>query len=209
MRSDETHDQDDINALLRHLDHPSPPVSAEVIVARARGRKPGWGRWAAGILLVTGLGGVAYAFPGSPVPRWLDAVADAIAGTRNPPVPSDSVTPGVPGALAAGVAVAPGSDFTILFSRTSDSGQIRITMTSEGDVIVRAPGGAATFTSDINRLVVNNQPGSAVFDIAIPGSAPRVAIQIQDRQVFLKDHDQVTVNGATVSSEPYVLPLKP
>ena len=209
MPIDETRDQDDINALLRHLDHPGPPVTVEAIVARARGRRSGWGRWAASILLLMGLGGVAYAFPGSPVPGWLHTVIVAFAGTHNPPAPSGPVPPPVPDAAAAGIAVAPGSDFSILFSRASDSGQVRVSLTSGNDVVVRAPGGAATFTSDINRLVINNQPTSAVFEIEIPNRAPRVAIEVQGRRVFLKDRDEITATGATVSNRQYVLPLNP
>jgi hypothetical protein len=209
MRIDEpTHDQDDINALLRHLDHPGPPVSAEVIIARARGRKPGWRRWAAGILLVTGLGGVAYAVPGSPVPGWVNAVVAAIAGTGNTPAPSGLLPPPVPNEEPAGVAVAPGGDFTILFTRTADSGLARITLTGGSDVVVRAPGGAATFTSDINRLVIDNLPTSAVYEISIPASAPRVGITVQGRRVFVKDHDRITADGAT-SNQQYVIPLTP
>lgn len=209
MPIDDTDDQDDINALLRHLDHPSPPVSAEAIVARARGRRPGWGRWAASILLLMGLGGVAYAFPGSPVPRWLDAVGDAIAGTHHPPTASAPLPPPVPDVAAAGVAVTPGSDFRILFTRASDSGQIRVTLTSGSDVVVRAPGGAATFTSDINRLVIDNQPGSTLFEIAIPRSAPRVEIQVGGHRVLLKDHDRVTADSIIISNDPFVLRLRP
>jgi len=209
MPSDESHEQDDINALLRHLDHPMPPVSAEVIVVRARGRRPGWGRWAAGILLVAGLGGVAYAFPGSPVPRWVDAVVDAITGTGNPPTPANQVTPAAPADAAAGVAVTPGDDFTIRFAHVSDSGQARITLTEDSDIVVRAPGGAATYTSDLNRLVINNQPTSATFEIAIPNRAPRVEIEIQGRRIFLKDHDRITAGRATSVNRQYLLPLKP
>ncbi|HEV8125248.1 MAG TPA: hypothetical protein VGP80_13465 [Gemmatimonadales bacterium] len=210
MRIDEpTHDQDDINALLRQLDHPGPPVSAEVIVARAQGRKPGWGRWAAGILLVAGLGGVAYAVPGSPVPGWVNAVVAAITGPGTPPAPSGPLPPPVPDEAPAGVAVAPGGDFTILFTRTADSGLARITLTGGSDVVVRAPGGAATFTSDIRRLVIDNLPISAVYEISIPAGAPRVEITVQGRRVFLKEGDRVTAEGTTVSSQQYLLPLKP
>lgn len=201
-------DQEDINVLLRQLDHPLQPLSVEAVIARAARRRPGWARWAAGILLVAGVGGVAYAIPGSPVPRWVEAVVDGIAGTRNPPAP-DSVPAPVPDATAAGIAVQPSGDFTIHFSRAAEGSEARITLTGGTDVIVRAPGGSATFTSDVNRLVINNLPTSAVFEIAIPRSASRVEIEVQGRRVFLKDHDRITATHATMFNEQYVLPLSP
>ena len=66
----------------------------------------------------------------------------------------------------------------------------------------------ATFTSDINRLVIDNQPTSAIFEIAIPRSAPRVEIEVHGRRVFLKDRDQVTAGGVTVANQQYLIPLK-
>src|SRR3954464_15498493 len=54
---------------LRLLDHAPPPVSLERIIASGSSRVPGRRRWAAGVVLLLGAAGVAYATPGSPLPR--------------------------------------------------------------------------------------------------------------------------------------------
>ena len=64
-------DEGEILELLRQVDHPLPAVDAEALAARARGIGLVWGRWAAGILLVLGTVGAAYAVPGSPVRGWV------------------------------------------------------------------------------------------------------------------------------------------
>jgi hypothetical protein len=201
-------DQEDINLLLRELDHPRLPVPVAAIIARAQQEKPRWGRWAAAILLVAGLGGVAYAIPGSPVPRWVSAAVGRFAGSPSPPRSPDSVIT-APDAAIAGIAMEPGADFRIVFSHLADGGVARVTLADGTDVIVRAPGGAATFTSDVNRLVIDNQPSTAMFDIVIPRSALRVEIQVAGHRIFLKDHDRVEAGTATISHQQYLLPLKP
>ena len=45
--------------------------------------------------------------------------------------------------------------------------------------------------------------------IEIPNRAPRIAIEVQGRRVFLKDHDEITATGATVAKEQYLISLKP
>lgn len=201
-------DQEDINLLLRQLDHPGPLVPVAAIIAKAREGKPRWSRWAAAILLMAGLGGVAYAIPGSPVPRWVAAAVSRFTGSHRPTPSLDSViTP--PDAAIAGIAMEPGADFRIVFSHLADRGVARVTLDGGTDVIVRAPAGAATFTSDVNRLVIDNQAGTAVFDIMIPRSALRVEIQVAGHRIFLKDHDRIEADSASVSHQQYLLPLKP
>ncbi|MGH7579889.1 MAG: hypothetical protein ACREM9_06935, partial [Gemmatimonadales bacterium] len=99
-----------IFGLLREVDHP--PAEADpcaLLPAAARARR-GWGRWAAGWLLIVLAGGAAYAAPGSPLPGMLDRLIG-----RDPPVrpqrtdqaPDDSVA-----RPSAGIAVTPGNRLT-------------------------------------------------------------------------------------------------
>ncbi len=66
-------DEAGILALLGSLDAEPPALSADTIAALARGRRPARAgfRWAAALLLASGLAEVAYAVPGSPVRRWV------------------------------------------------------------------------------------------------------------------------------------------
>ena len=53
------------------LDAPVPDTSIAMTVARARTRPSHWLTRAASVLLVLGVGGAAWAAPGSPVREWL------------------------------------------------------------------------------------------------------------------------------------------
>lgn len=204
MRDDQR-DQDDINQLLERLDHPLPAVSVEQVIARAKVRRAGWVKWAAGILLVVGLGGVAYAMPGSPVRGWIDSVVDRILGPNRPPsVMVDSGTGGG-AAPAAGIAMDPGSDLRIVFTHAADSAVARVSLVDGEQVTVRAPGGAATFTADVSQLIVDNALAPASYEIGIPRNAPRVEIRVAGRRVFLKENEKLT--GGTAIPEGYLVQL--
>jgi len=197
-------DETEVFGLLRELDHPTPQIDAETVAARARGRGHGRGvsamRWAAGIVLVLGLAGAAYAAPGSPLPTWVETVVEWASGRPDrAPAPS----PGV-----AGIAVAPGPRLVIVFTAPQATGQAQVSLTDGADVVVRVLSGAATFTTDVDRLVIDNQ-GSATFEIQIPRTAPRVEIRVGGQRVFLKERSRVTTDTVTDMGGPYVLPLVP
>ncbi len=175
-----------VHTLLAHLDHPPPRVDAGTLAARARARSPGWLRWAAGILLVAGLAGAAYAAPGSPVRGWVQAALQRIGGgpvaVPEAPGPAEPLEVG-----PSGIAVAPGAGLLILFTSRQAEGEARVTLTDDAQVMVRALTGAVIFTSDVDRLVVENRGSSATFEIQIPRRAPRVEIRVDGIRMFLKD----------------------
>ena len=77
---------EDVGDLLRHLDHPLPALRATDVMRRVSTRR--WevmGR-AAAVLLEIGLGGVAWAAPGSPLPRLVASVSTWITRTIVAPV---------------------------------------------------------------------------------------------------------------------------
>ena len=183
-------EEEEVYALLRQLDHPPPQVNARAVAARTRTRDIGWARWAASIVLALGVAAAAYAAPGSPVRAWVQAVADRIGGRPRA---------GAPDRGAAGIAVVPGQKLVIVFTSLQAEGHAVVALSDGAEVVVRAPSGAATFTTDADRLVVDNHGATANFQVQIPGAAPRVEIWVNGVRVFLKD-------GASVSG-PSLLPL--
>ena len=190
---------------LRRLDHPPPRVHVAAITASRRARGVRWGRWAAGILVALGVAGAAYAAPGSPVRQLVHRVTSWIAGTsarptsRTPPPTADSV--------AQGIAVTPGNRFTIVFSTEQPDVEATVLLTDGADVVVRAIGGQATFTSDLDRLTVDNSGPSARFQIEIPRRAPHVEIRIDAHRVFSKQGSRVLTDGRRELEGRYLVPL--
>ena len=82
----------------------------------------------------------------------------------------------------------------------------RVTLTDGSEVIVRAPVGAASFTTNDDRLVIENAGVEARFEVEIPRTAPHVEIQIAGKHVFTKDGQSILPRTA-LQSGPYVIPL--
>jgi len=174
-------DQEQLNALLHHLDHPVPSMGAEVViaVAQARARQAVRLRWAAAIVLGLGFAGVAYAMPGLPFKGWLqNLVSETPVQTPEPAV--------------GGVAVAPGARLVIVFTAAQTEAWARVSLTDSADVVVHAPSGAATFTAEVDRLVITNLGAPATYEILIPRGAPRVEILVEGTLLFLKEGAFVT-----------------
>jgi hypothetical protein len=201
-------EEDEVYALLRQVDHPPPPVDADAIAARARTRNFGWGRRAAGILVALGLAGAAYAAPGSPLPAWVEAVKEWI-GDRPDSSPSAPAPVQAPEPRVAGIAVDPGQNLLILFTSPHAEGQAQVWLTDGTEVVVRAPIGAAIFSSDVDRLVIENHGSPASFEIGIPRSAPRVEIRVGGNRIFLKEGSRVRTEKSTDAQGLYLLPLMP
>ncbi len=203
---------DEVQALLRAVDDPPPRADADAIAAtaEARARSSGRLRWAAGVVLALCVGGAAYAVPGSPLPALVEAVVVWFGGGPEPSppasAPAETLAPRV-----AGIAVAPGDALVILFTSRQADGQVRVSLTDGAEVVVRAPLGAATFSSDADRLVIDNQGPSATFEIEIPHTAPRIEIRVDGDRIFLKAGHRVTTGagGLVDALGPHVLSLTP
>jgi hypothetical protein len=172
-----------IFSLLREVDHPPPDADPRVVLPTGGSRHAHWGRWAAGLLLVAAAGGAAYAAPGSPLPAALDRLVTILAHTQpragSDRAATDTAPPG------SGIAVAPGDRLTIRFVVEGDGGFATLSLTDGDEVVVRAVAGAATFSSDVDRLSVRSA-GTAGFEILIPRSAPWVEVLAGDTPVFRK-----------------------
>lgn len=181
-------EEDAVFALLARLDHPVPPVRVQTVLARERRRRGGALRWAAGMLLVIGLAGVAYAAPGSPVRRWLDDLAQRAPGRSDrAPFPANETS--IP--AFGGIAVTPGESLVIAFDLTAGNGSVRVSLTDGAEVVVRAPSGAAEYTAGESRIQVTPRSDAATYDVEVPRTAARVEIRVGSERKFLKSGSNV------------------
>jgi hypothetical protein len=206
-------DEGRVHDLLRELDHVPPRATVAQVAARARAGagRSAWMRWAASILVAAALGGAAYAMPGSPLPGLLDAlVAWVGGGDASESAPATPASPAEnPAASAAGIAIVPGEALIIEFAAARAQSAARVTLTDGGEVAVSAPPGAATFSAEADRLVVENAGLAATFDVRIPRNAPRVEIRVAGRRIFLKEGGTIEPPGSYGEAAPVVLPLAP
>jgi hypothetical protein len=204
MRVDDEQNGHDIDAMLRHLDHAVPPVTAEGLIARA-GASEGRGRlrWAAGIVLALGVAGAAWAIPGSPLRDWVAALT---ASTSHEPSPIEQAPPVDPKPVLAGIAVDPGARLVIEFLEKQHEGEIRITLTSGEQVEVRAPNGAARYTSEPGRLLVDNRGSRAAFEVNIPRTAAMVEVMVENSRTFLKREMHITPS-LPANNQPLIIPF--
>ena len=190
---------------LRRLDHTPPRVSVRTLMNVPSHRARAWGRLAAGIFLALAGVGVAYATPGSPLPRVLDRLIHWIGAAperQTPPAPSRRA-----GESQAGIAVAPGDGLTIVFLSGQPDDTAVVSLTDGREVVVRAIGGMTTFTSDAERLVIDHHGPAARFEILIPRSAPSVQLLVGDRQVFVKKASSIVSDTRPGAPGRYVVPL--
>lgn len=179
-------DEAELFRSLEVLDVPAPDVKAADLAVRGRpapGARRVSSRWAAGIVLVLGLSGVAYAAPGSPL---RSALVRLVAWVRPPsattvPEPIAPIPPAV-----GGVLLDPGDGAVIELRSLQPFDSLIVTLVDEQQVAVRAHGGAVTFVSDVARLSISNASGVARIEVSIPRAAPRVEIVSGGRQLYLK-----------------------
>ena len=220
----------EIHDWLGHLDEPTPALAVATIVtraetsARAPERTPErlqelarFQRAAAlvGALAIAGAAYAVYAAPGSPVRAWITSVVERMTGARKPQIvePAPESPPGSRASstdtLAAGIAVAPGRTLLILFTTPQSDGGVDILLTDGAEVEVRGPIDAATYTSEANRLVIDNHGRPATFALEIPRDAPHVEIRVGATRLFLKDGPQVVTSVGADTTAPYRLRLRP
>jgi hypothetical protein len=196
----------DLFALLDTVDHPPPMVTAHDIAARARPPRRRLAsspvRWAATIVLVVGLAGIAYAVPGSPVRTWLEDVFHSDAesdGTLVTPAFDDG---------PAGIAIDPGALLVIVFETVRTGSRARVTLVETPRVMVEAPSGSAGFTIGPDRLQVAIGRDSTLVEVRVPRSLPRLEIYQGNRLLLSRTAAGVVVPPSAGDSV-YLLPLGP
>jgi Putative zinc-finger len=196
--------------LLRSVDHPAPVIEAETLVEHRSGTFAVWGRRAAGFLVAAALAGAAYAFPGSPLPALLNHVAEWISG-QTPPPPPPTPPAAEPSAPArpetAGIAVPVGERFSIQFTAEQAGGDVTVSLTDGPNVVARVFSGTATFTTDVDRLTIQNQGSTADYEIELPRDAPWVEISVGARRLILKEGERIAADVAADAQGRYVLSL--
>jgi hypothetical protein len=202
-------EQTELTRLLRDLDQPAPRMEPGDIVRRARSGGHGWARRAAVVLASLGLAGVAYAMPGSPIPRWIRAIAGAPVHEVEPRPGGrpDSLQSGEP--IASGIAVDPGARLVIVFPAPPAGARALVSLRDTSDVVVRVLAGHASFSSSADRLVVETTDSPASFQLVIPRNAPSVEIRAAGRSVFRKQGARIAPAGGAGSDGRYVIELKP
>jgi hypothetical protein len=162
-------EEDHIFALLSEVDHPVAPLDPRVLLAERKVSGGQWGRRAAAAILGVAIAGAAYALPGSPLPAALERLLGADPGVRDTAAATqiERVT-----APPAGIAV-PATDGLVI--QLAAEGQAVIELTEGAEVVVRAVGGTATFSSDPGRLTVRGS-GPVQLEIHVPRAASDVEV---------------------------------
>jgi hypothetical protein len=199
------HDERWVLDRLAALDHARPVLRAADITTIARSQRGStWGRWAAGILLASGLAGAAYAAPGSPLPKMLARLLQS--DTRPVEVPA-LPRPAGRDASQVGIAVLPGTRLTISFETARTGDTARVFLSDDGDVVVRARGGATSFDSDPERVRIVHRGSPGWFEIGIPRAAPLVEIEVAGRRILRKEQARLSAEVAADALGRYLIPL--
>lgn len=199
-----------LGALLSTLDEPLPPVAVEAVLQRVS--RPAvshpWRRLAAGVLVALGIGGAAWALPGSPiraaVRRWLESRSLPPAAEQ----PSTAPVQGpAPAAAMSGVAVAPGASVTVEL-RGPPVGRVQLTLTEAAQLTVEAPVGVGEFASATGRVVVRWSDTTATVIIGVPRSAPHVEVRGRDQALWSKVGSAISSSASALGGH-YELRLPP
>ncbi|HEY9014324.1 MAG TPA: hypothetical protein VIM84_04620, partial [Gemmatimonadales bacterium] len=181
---------------------PVPPVTLARIRARAVRPVRPWVRIAAGIALVLAAAGVAYAAPGSPLPRILSRLVTMVSTrpeTRAPGPRQSDATP-------SGISVPLRERLTVVVD--AKSGDTAVVSLSPGtEVMLRVTGGEAAFSAEAERLLVTHEGGPARIELLVPKTARSVALTVAGRRLWLKTGARIQSPVEPDTAGNYVLPL--
>ena len=197
-------EQDHVFALLQRLDHPTPVREPQALVPAARPGTQPWTRLAAGVVLAVVTVGLAYAAPGSPLPRLLGR-ATAPAAPAAPP--AAHAPAGASGAVPAGLAVEPGPSFTVAFEAPQTHGLLRVRLVPGPELAVRGYGTSTALSLGVERITVANRGASADYEVLVPTGAPHVRIEVAGMVVLEKRGDRILAPEPPRPDGEYVLRL--
>jgi hypothetical protein len=81
-----------------------------------------------------------------------------------------------------------------------------VSLTDSTEVVIRTTGSAPGFSSELDRLVIDNAGSTSDFEIEIPRSAPRVEVRVGAERVFLIEGGRVTTEAAAGDDGRYEVP---
>ena len=208
VRSDE---MDDLHGLLAAIDHPPPPLSADAVVALAEARTRMHARrtalrWAAAVMLSVGVAGAAVAASGSPVLRWVTELVQRVSGRREGPAPAPAPQ-GAQSEKMAGIAVLPGDSFTVTFTAPGAGGVVLVSFHERAEILARARPGAARFTTEPDRLLIEPRAAGDTFALEIPRRAARVELRAGGARLLVVERGRVSPASAADSLGRYVVRL--
>ena len=196
---DAERDEDEILALLGELDQPARVVDIGEVRATATRRVVPLARIAALIVFSAGALAAAYMAPGSPLRRRTPATPSTLAAA--------AVQPSVAAPSEIGVSVDAGDALSVLFAATQNRGSAIVTIVDGSDVEIRTAEGAARFTLDNRRVLIDNT-AAADFQIRIGRRAPSVDIRINGRLVLSKVGGRITTPAAPSGDGPLRISLR-
>ncbi|MEX1256136.1 MAG: hypothetical protein WEG36_00810 [Gemmatimonadota bacterium] len=202
MHPDREPSDSDPATLLSHLDHPVPEVSLDDVWSRAQGREPRRWRhsWAAGVILALGVAGVAYAAPGSPIPRWIRALTER-----------DGVDAGAPTAQAEdlrGLSFGAGEPLLVEIAPSSQPYSLRVTLTDDAAILVGTSRDDTEFDVRPNGVRVQIAPED-MLHVRLPRGAARVEVVGQGRTLFLWDGVQIRTEASREADGSLLLRVVP
>lgn len=198
-------DDDSIDELLRTLDHPTPAVTAQRIVARVRRSRRIHVRRAALVLFALGVAGVAVAAPGSALRAWVVTVSQRIIGSPSATAPA---TPSSADS-SAGIIVIPPDRLIVEFVNPPEGSSVSVALGSDDALTVRATGAGAAFTSEPERLLVYATRANGSFQVHIPRSARYVEIRTQGTTLLTASNGTVVAAVPAEDRGVYLLQLAP
>jgi hypothetical protein len=88
--------------------------------------------------------------------------------------------------------VDPGEQFVIQVGPAADRGTALVSLSDGPELVVRAPRGSPTFTSEIDRLVLEDPAEPLSLEIEVPRGAPSVELRWGARPLWRKEGPRIT-----------------
>lgn len=205
----------EVAALLRLLDHATPPLDFASIQRRAGGLALGASPSARAITTAVRRGAIILGLGAAVAAAALPAVRQFVArviGARQAAQPAparvvQSTAPSVARAPVAprGVAIVPDGHVDLIFRTAQPGGVLRIRPTAGTRVAVTANADGSTYTVGHGTIVVDTRTTGVTYDIELPTPAdlPAVSIRIGEHAVFVRRGAIVHTSGVLEADGSY------
>ncbi|HEX2780378.1 MAG TPA: hypothetical protein VHM30_12820 [Gemmatimonadaceae bacterium] len=194
---------DEIDALLRTLDHAAPQVRVEDIIARAqaRPRRRPAALVAAGILLAAGVAAAAVV-PSTPLHRAVLHAVALVAGSTRGSTPQ----PLAHAAQGTTVAMVPRARLTVRFLAPRPGVRLRIRFAPVAQLSLVPEGGDADFSVGRDAIVVS-RPTAPSFVLTVPSALNELRVERDGTPVFEKRGDTIRTSAPRDAAGDYLLDL--
>lgn len=194
---------DDVEELLKHLDHPPPRVSVDALVARAR--PPRRWRFPSVAAATVVIASIAAALPSSPVRRAvLDVIGDvsrSMQGSRSP-----VVSPAPPAPQGAGVSLVAHGPLTVRFLNARSGTRVLVMIVPAPQLSLLADGGDASFAVNDGGIAVTASTTSS-FRLVVPDTLSVLSLESDGAVMLEKRGTAVTTRARRDSLGAYIVEL--